>query len=438
MIELPVHKRPYMAFLSHAHTDKDFVDKLDHWLTTVADIPIWYDSRNLNAASMVASDLPTAIAESRGIIIIVSESSVSSGWVEEEYNAAINERTLNKAFKIIPLKINEVVVPRPLATTKWIDCSNGEFGLEHAKQLLLSLYDFDQATVQPNVRDVYFSCGWRDRESELNLCIAKPYIQRRFRLVGDSKDQKGFAFGDRIKLIMESCGAMLAVLPHRGNGLTSKYILRELAVAKQLGLFTYVFAEQEVSIKQTIDAADDEFKRLISGLESVNPIVISVSEQKSLMQVLGTGAEIMEEEWRPPKKPHYVFFARDFQVCSEQAYSSAKMVVEAVSSMVCIDGDNIHELNVQQAIRERIIKSFLTIADISENNTNAIIEAGISTGARVPTHLISKGPRKKPPFMFRDEQVWFYDSEVEMIGIVHRIIRPYRRRIVNEELQIHR
>jgi hypothetical protein len=36
--------------------------------------------------------------------------------------------------------------------------------------------------------------------------------------------------------------------------------------------------------------------------------------------------------------------------------------------------------------------------------------------------------------MFRDQQVWHYADDVAMLGIVHRIARVYRRRVLNYEL----
>jgi hypothetical protein len=36
--------------------------------------------------------------------------------------------------------------------------------------------------------------------------------------------------------------------------------------------------------------------------------------------------------------------------------------------------------------------------------------------------------------MFRDQQVWHYDDDAALIGKVHRIAYPYRRRVINAEL----
>ena len=52
METLPIHKRRFHAFLSHAHGDKAIVDRLDSWLNDVTGIPVWisyvYRRRVLN------------------------------------------------------------------------------------------------------------------------------------------------------------------------------------------------------------------------------------------------------------------------------------------------------------------------------------------------------------------------------------------------------
>ena len=37
--------------------------------------------------------------------------------------------------------------------------------------------------------------------------------------------------------------------------------------------------------------------------------------------------------------------------------------------------------------------------------------------------------------MFRDQQVWHYANDLELLGIIHEIADLYRRRVLNWELQ---
>ena len=76
----------------------------------------------------------------------------------------------------------------------------------------------------------------------------------------------------------------------------------------------------------------------------------------------------------------------------------------------------------------------MIVVDISEDNLNTCIEAGIARGAGTRMHLVAHGPPRRPPFMFRDLQVWHYDNDVEFLGLMHRILYPYRRRVLDYEL----
>jgi hypothetical protein len=102
--------------------------------------------------------------------------------------------------------------------------------------------------------------------------------------------------------------------------------------------------------------------------------------------------------------------------------------------MPCIMGEDIRGDHLQSQIQDRIAGSLVMIADISEDNLNTCIEAGIARGVRAHLYLVAQEPRRRPPFMFRDLQVFYYADEMELLGVVHRILRPYRRRVINYEL----
>jgi TIR domain len=124
--KLPSQRRLYRAFLSHAHADKNFVNELHKWLSEDAGIPIWYDSYSLATSSTISTDIANAITQCRTMIIVLSKASIKSGWVEEEYNAAIGQRAKYKQYRIIPIRIEDCEIPGFLQTTKWIDISNNK------------------------------------------------------------------------------------------------------------------------------------------------------------------------------------------------------------------------------------------------------------------------------------------------------------------------
>ena len=82
MADAVIGKRPYHAFLSHAHVNKAQAEQLYDFLSRVAGIPVWYDAVNLPPGAPFVLGLYEAIVESRSAIILLSRESVESGWVE--------------------------------------------------------------------------------------------------------------------------------------------------------------------------------------------------------------------------------------------------------------------------------------------------------------------------------------------------------------------
>ncbi len=144
---------------------------------------------------------------------------------------------------------------------------------------------------------------------------------------------------------------------------------------------------------------------------------------------------ILDEEWVAPQQPHYTFFATNSDAARRQVNHAIVDLTKKVTAMPCIVGENLRKPQIQQEITDQIARAFAVIADISSDNLNTCIEAGIARGARRPLHLIARAPRRRPPFMFRDQQVWHYSDNVELLGIFHRIIFPYRRRVINREME---
>jgi TIR domain len=416
MTELPVLKRPFHAFLSHAHTDKAIVDSLDDWLYGICGIRVWYDDRNLPPASQIATELPNAIANCRSMIMILSKKSVESGWVHEEYEAAIGQRSSTKGgFRIIAVRIEECEIPLFLKTTKWIDINNNNLDIFVANKVLNGLYHNDSSANLETTRDLYISRSWRPDESDLADDVCHLLTKAGFRLIGDSEDQRGFD-EKRIQSIMSSCGGFVATLPDRGQGNTSGYILKEIAIGRNLGLPSLVVANQNVKLPEDLTKSAIRLE--------------TITSKDQIEAALQAHIEDLVDEWRAPAHPHYVFYATDL---SENEERNEVIVehIQRITAMPCIIGDRLREGQVQQLITKKICDAFVMIADISEDNINTLVEAGIARGAGTTLHLVARGRRRSPPFMFRDQQVEYYSNDTELLGIVHRIMYPYRRRVLN-------
>ncbi len=243
---LPAQRRLYRAFLSHAHTDRDFVMRLYRW-SQEAKLPIWYDTQNLSASATISTELANAISQCHSMIIILSKSSIKSGWVEEEYNFAIGQRAKYKQYRIIPICIEECEIPGFLQTTKWIDAVGKKIDISIMSELLAGLYYDNKALSLENVEDIFVSRPWRPTEAFLADYICKMLDKAGFRLIGDSEDQGKYR-GERVKNIIKSCGGLVAILPNR-DGITSNYILEEINIAKEINIPSLVISEPNLMVR---------------------------------------------------------------------------------------------------------------------------------------------------------------------------------------------
>ena len=62
------------------------------------------------------------------------------------------------------------------------------------------------------------------------------------------------------------------------------------------------------------------------------------------------------------------------------------------------------------------------IFDITEDRLNSCIEAGVARGAGVKYELVCVGRADGPPFLFRDKQVFFYDTPTELLGQIRKLV----------------
>ena len=416
-------RRLFYSFLSHAHANKEIVDHLYNWMARVAEISVWYDSYNLPPTAKIATVLSKAISQCRGIMVVLSKASVQSGWVEDEYSAAIIQRNQDKRFRILPVLIEECEVPGFLPNTKYIDMIGGVLSMRNASEIIAGLYYDDKALLLGNPRDVYVSRSWRQGESGYLLAdyLCNLLDKAGFRLVGDSEDQKDYD-PERVRKLIASCGGLVAIVPNRGQGNTSKYIFPEIEMAQSLDLPCLVVSEPAVNLP---------------GPLAGSAICISMDEIGASdvgNTTLQRGIDDLNDEWKRPIQESFIFYATDIDSSQKARNQVIKQAIQNITAVECKMGDEIRSSTVRETIARQISQASLVIADITGNNINSCIEAGMAVGANRPLALIGQGLRHQPPFMLGNYQMYPYDSDLEMLGIIHKLVFPFRRRIINSEV----
>lgn len=417
--------RPYDLFISYSHRDRERVAPIARWLQDHAQVKVWWDERNLEAGARLETALPGGLTSARGVLFAVSQGSAESGWVQNEFALAVHQRAQNPEYRILCLSLDGTQPPDMALTTLWITVPATGLDPAIAAQLLGGLYGEAEgrAESRPGGRELFVSRSWRSAESTLADAVCRRFMRAGYRLVGDAEEQVHTDRDARMRSLIASCGALLAVAPNRaGSGRTWKAIEEEVEIAVDLGVPALVVAEPGVALNPRLSE-----RLAVERLFAIDPA-------GELGDAVFTNVvETMAEEFRPPRRRHFVFFATSLQRNVERT-EQVRRLVQQVTGVDCVLGKDLGGESAQSEIIERIQTALFVIADISEENLNAQIEAGIARGADTRLYPIAAGEPRQPHFIFRDLEIEWYDSDTTLLGIVHRIARRYRRRILNREL----
>lgn len=420
-----MRKKAYDIFLSHSSNDKEFTDKL-HSLLELAGFHVWYDEKRLIGNTQLLSGLPKYIADSEVFIVVLSQSSCKSSWVQDEYGYARGLMDKGELKKIIPIVVDECEIPGFYNNYKWIDCTDG-LTPNSFFAILAALYGSSENMREE--KDVYVSYSWRKEEQELVNIVFRQLRRKQYRIIGDASNYAGYDEDDRIRRIMNTCGAFVGILPYRGESNTSRYILDEIQKAQNCNLPGILIADSRVKHL-------DNFTYPLLKSDITNEIDETV---------LLNHINLLKVE--RPKTPH-VFFATNLDRERQTINEYVRNLSGVVTATRCILGEDINKGNLQQQIIDRIRSAYVMFADItgdeqcikcesdgrvSKDKTyrfNTCIEAGIARGANTDLFIIAKEPRKAPPFMFRDIEVRHYSDDCTLLAIVHKILRGYRRSVL--------
>ena len=120
--------RPYHAFLSYSHKDRDIALNLHRWLTRDAGFQIWFDENHLEAGSSVATRLAEQMSTCRNWIVLASKNAVVSDWVAAERDQALHCATENRNYNLVALRVDDCLLGQAwpsMARFNWMDMPGG-------------------------------------------------------------------------------------------------------------------------------------------------------------------------------------------------------------------------------------------------------------------------------------------------------------------------
>jgi hypothetical protein len=416
------NQRQYDLFISHAHADREFVENLYAWLTNQAGFKVFYDPSHATPGSGISSMLQEEIENCRGLILVISEASVDSEWVRDEYNIAKDESNEQPDFRILPVRLDRAPGKKLIKGVSWLDVPESRFSPETASGILRGLYHRKNLPDPSNSRDIFVSASWQT-DNKSALAVSRYLLAQGFRLIGDAKDQDKYDI-ERIKRIMRTCGAFVAIVPFRDQQDASaterpyKYFLQETDAAESLDLPIVVVADPRI---KRIDGDDSHWLRL-------------PTDQAELSQVVTRSLDLLWDDWESPALGNHVFLALSQEAEQSPRTSALRQVIESVTGMHTILGSKLQGQEQAGEIQRYVTTAALVVADITDDNVNVCVEVGMAKAAERPYELISEGEPRSGPFMIRGPNIAFYDNPLGQLGALHKVVRNHRRRILNVEL----
>ncbi|MDT0651297.1 TIR domain-containing protein [Autumnicola edwardsiae] len=108
------------VFISYSQKDKKYADLISEKLKSNGH-DVWYDDWKLRAGDNLINKLEEGLRSADAIIIIVSEHSLQSKWVMQEYTAIAFSEISKKRQRIIPVLVDQSTVPQYLSRYVYVD-----------------------------------------------------------------------------------------------------------------------------------------------------------------------------------------------------------------------------------------------------------------------------------------------------------------------------
>lgn len=126
------------VFICHASEDKGAARELASAMRQFG-ADVWFDEWEIRVGDSIIQRIDHALGAVSHLIVLLSQVSVNKPWVRKELSSALIRQLSEKSITVIPLRLDECVIPSILADIRYADA---RAGMEHAiieiKRALLS------------------------------------------------------------------------------------------------------------------------------------------------------------------------------------------------------------------------------------------------------------------------------------------------------------
>lgn len=109
-------------FISHSSLDKNVARQLANDLKPYGH-DIWLDEWQIKIGQCIPTEIERGINEANFVVLLLSAHAVQSNWVDREWKAAYWDEVNNNSIVLLPVSLEECVIPKLLQTKKYADFS---------------------------------------------------------------------------------------------------------------------------------------------------------------------------------------------------------------------------------------------------------------------------------------------------------------------------
>jgi uncharacterized protein YjbI with pentapeptide repeats len=142
----------YSCFISYSAKDQMFADRLHADLQN-AGVRCWFAPHDLPIGAKTWDSIDEAIRLKDKLLVVLSEASIGSDWVEDEVNKAYAEERDRKTIVLFPVRIDDVVMTTPVPWARKLrdqrnigDFRQWESVMQYSKSLERLLRDLKPTT----------------------------------------------------------------------------------------------------------------------------------------------------------------------------------------------------------------------------------------------------------------------------------------------------
>lgn len=236
------------VFISYSHDDDSFARKINNAFKE-RKVKTWIDYEQIKPGDTFVKKIEDGLTRSSSMILLISPSSMKSGWVEEEYITGVSLTKKSKdPLRLIPVLIANAVLPAFLSNRLWVDLRKGnkfEDQLELLTQTILRVKSGITKKTKKSVK-VKKHLGSISFMTFFPEGLLAP-IQEKLAEIRGAQDAVCWSLDNGFLQNINNSGAQLIrVFPEKLNEL-SVYVQNKPVVADELidQLLNHIFLEED-------------------------------------------------------------------------------------------------------------------------------------------------------------------------------------------------